>query len=166
MSTIAKTNKRTVMFVAAFASVILAGSISAFAVPPNQVAFVPNAVTFTGKCCSSWNETVTIIEPSNVAPVIVTWSADVVIESTDVDDFLVGLSVNGGPCTAYGSREIPYFIQKNFYNDFAVNATHQWVVLRSGLKKGTNTFTLCGGGAHQDLDSISVGLSTLTVLIK
>ena len=168
MIAFSRITQRSVMFVATLAIVLMMGSMSAFAVPPEQVARISNAVTFAGKCCSLWNETVRIATPTTVVPVVVTWSADVVINDTNRvgDDFLVGLSVNGSPCTAYGSREIPNLFSRNvFFNTLAVNATHQWVVFPGdGLVKGTNVFTLCGGSAHSDTDSISIGLSTLTVV--
>ncbi len=156
-----KTNKNTAVFVATLAGIMLAGSLSAFAVPPKQVARVYNAVTFTGKCCFLWNESVSITEPATIVPVIVTWSADVVVN----DEFLVGLSLNGGGCTAFGSREIPWLAV--FKGSGALNQTHQWVVFPSdGLVKGTNTFALCGGGVSSTSDTISFGLSTLAVQIS
>lgn len=161
MKAFSKASKQSVLLVAVVICLIVVGSLSAFAVPPKQVAFVPNPMTFTGKCCSLWNETVSITEPATVVPVIVTWSADVVLnpEGSD-DDFFVGLSVNGGPCTAYGSREIA-----DLYGTRTLNTTHQWVVFPSqGLIKGTNTFALCGGGDNQFGDTIVIGLSTLTVV--
>ena len=39
-------------FIAALACIMLAGSISAFAVPATQVSQALNFTTFTGKCCS------------------------------------------------------------------------------------------------------------------
>ena len=162
MKTFSKANKSNALLVAALACMMLAGSMPAFAVPPKQVARVYNAVTFTGQCCFLWNEAVSIPEPATVVPVIVTWSADVVVD----DEFYVGLSLNGGPCTAYGSREIPWL--PVLKGSGALNATHQWVVFPSdGLLKGTtNTFALCGGGVNSSSDTITFGLSTLAVQIS
>lgn len=160
MKTFSKASKSNAVFVAALAIMMLAGSISAFAVPPTQVARIYDAVTFTGQCCFLWNETVQISEPAAVVPVIVTWSADIAVN----DDFYVGLSLNGSGCTAYGSRLITYF---DVRNGGTQNQTHQWIVFPSdGLKKGTNTFGLCGGGVNATSDTISFGLSTLAVQIS
>lgn len=160
MKTFSKARKSNAVFLAALAIMMLAGSISAFAVPPGQVARIYNAVSFTGLCCYLWNETVTVTEPAKPVPVIVTWSADVLVD----DEFLVGLSLNGSGCTAYGSREIAWLSTKS---RSGVNATHQWIVFPSdGLVKGTNTFTLCGGGVNKPDGTISFGLSTLVVQIS
>ena len=101
-SSAARNNKMTL--IAALACIMLAGSISAFAVPTTQVSRVLPFSTFVGKCCFLWNQTVQITEPANVAPVVVTWSADVFLN----DEIIVGLSLNGGSCIAYGTREIPW----------------------------------------------------------
>ncbi|MFZ3340766.1 MAG: hypothetical protein WA609_18915 [Terriglobales bacterium] len=159
MKAASRARRSKAAFVATLACIMLAVSISAFAVPPAQVARVNDAVTFTGQCCFLWKETVKITEPAVVVPVIVTWSADVVVN----DEFLVGLALNGGPCAADGSREIPWF----YGISGAANATHQWIVFPSdGLVKGKNTFALCGGGAFSPTDTISFTLSTLAVQIS
>ena len=151
-----KANKNTVMITAVFACVLLAGSVSAFAVPVAQVSRVLTYSTFTGKCCFLWNQTVKITEPAAVVPVIVTLSADVFLN----DEILVGLSVNGGACIAYGSREIPWLPVLGGRG--ILSATHQWVVFPTdGLRKGANTFALCGGGANLNTDTIDVGESSL-----
>jgi hypothetical protein len=156
-----KANKNTAMVMAVVACMMLAASTSALAVPATQVSRVLTFTTFTGECCSMWNQTVKIGEPAAVVPVLVTWSADV----SPNDDFIVGLSVNGGSCIAYGARQIPFLL--DLAGSSVLTVTHQWVVLPSdGLKKGTNTFALCGGGTQSALDAISVGLSTLTVQIS
>jgi hypothetical protein len=160
-SNMRKVNKNTAMVMAAFACLMLAGSIQAFAVPVSQVSRVLTFTTFTGECCFLWNQTVQITEPAVVVPVIVTWSADVFVN----DEFIVGLSVNGGKCIAYGSREIPWLPVLG--GSGILNATHQWVIFPSdGLKKGTNTFALCGGGAKSTSDTIDVGESSLAVQIS
>ncbi len=158
-SSAARNNKMTL--IAALACIMLAGSISAFAVPTTQVSRVLPFSTFVGKCCFLWNQTVQITEPANVAPVVVTWSADVFLN----DEIIVGLSLNGGSCIAYGTREIPWLPVLG--GSGILNATHQWVLLPSdGLKKGTNTFALCGGGANSASDTIDVGQSSLVVQIS
>jgi hypothetical protein len=161
MNKFSTTSKSKAVLVAALACVILAGSTSALAINPKQVARVYNAVSFTGQCCFLWNESVSITEPAAVVPVIVTWSADIVIN----DEFYVGLSLNGRGCTAYGSREIPW--APVLKGSGILNATHQWIVFPSdGLVKGPNTFGLCGGGVNSSTDTITFGLSTLAVQIS
>ena len=159
-SNIWKANKNTAMVIAALACAMLAASTSAFAVPATQVSRVLILNNFEGLCCSLWNQTVKITEPAAVVPVIVTWSADVAPN----DEFIVGLSLNGGSCIAYGSREIDLFAPGG---SGYTSTTHQWVILPTdGLKKGTNTFALCGGGTGSPADFIDIGLSTLTVQIS
>ncbi len=161
MTTLSKARNSSTRFIAALACIMLAGSISAFAVPAGQVSRVLNEVGITGKCCFMWSQSVTITEPAAVAPVIVTWSADILLN----DEFLVGIAVNGGACIAIGSREIPWLSVLG--GSGYLNTTHQWVVLPSdGLKKGKNTFTLCGGGANSSSDTMDVGLSSLVVQIS
>ena len=161
MTTSSKARNRSKTLIAALACIMLAGSISAFAVPANQVSRALPFVTFTGKCCFLWNQTVKITEPAAVAPVIVTWSADVFLN----DEIIVGLSLNGGACIAYGSREIPWLPVLG--GSGILTATHQWVILPSdGLNKGTNTFALCDGGANSASDTIDVGQSSLVVQIS
>jgi hypothetical protein len=107
-----------------------------------------------------WGESVSVTEPATVVPVIVTWSADF----AENDEFLVGLSLNGGQCTAYGSRVIPW--QSVLGGDGYMSTMRQWVLSpRDGLVRGTNTFTLCGGGAIANSDTITIGYNTLAVQI-
>jgi len=160
-SNIWKASKNTAMVIAILACMMLAASTSAFAVPATQVSRVLTLSTFWGECCFLWNQTVKITEPAAVVPVIVTWSADVAPN----DEIYVGLSLNGGSCIAYGAREIPVYAVLA-----AGGLTHtafQWVVLPTdGLKKGTNTIALCGGGANSTSDFIGLQGSTLTVQIS
>ena len=32
--------------------------------------------TYTGPCCSRWDQSVTVLEPSALVPIVVTWSTD------------------------------------------------------------------------------------------
>src|SRR4051812_10524771 len=59
--------------------------------------------TFTGPCCSIWDESVTVNEPGTPVPIVVTWSTDYQSNAP----FLAGLSVNGGPCVLYGAASMP-----------------------------------------------------------
>jgi hypothetical protein len=159
-STLCKANKNLAVVIAIVACMMLAASTSAFAVPASQVSRVLIFNNFTGLCCFLLNQTVKVTEAAPLVPVIVTWSADVLPN----DEFWVGLSLNGGACIAYGSREIDLFSPTlSGYT----STTHQWIVLPSdGLKKGTNTFELCGGGVYSASDTMVIGLSTLAVQIS
>jgi hypothetical protein len=145
------------MLFAALACVVIAGSATAHAVPTNQVLRIQAAQTFTGVCCFSWGETVSITEPAAHVPVVVTWSSDYVANA----QFSVGIMLNGGSCQFYGSGQIaPYTAGYNF-------RTFQAVILPSdGLVTGKNTFTLCGGSQGVPSDSISLGYNTLVVQIS
>lgn len=148
--------KRSLMLVAALVCMIAAGSVSALAVPKAQTFISFEAKTFTGKCCFLMGDTVKVNEPATVAPVIVTWST----EYRTGNEFIVGLSVNNGPCIAHGPRDMQPL------DDVIQQKTFQWVLFpNDGLRSGTNTLTVCGGGALNDTDSILVGLRTLTVQI-
>ena len=154
-----KVQNRNIVCLTTVVFLVVSLAVSDFAVPPKQV-LLSTGKQLTGKCCFMWDETVSITEPAAVVPVIVTWSADFAVN----DEFLVGLSVNRNACTAYGSREIPW--QGVLGGSGFMNTTHQWVVSPSdGLVRGTNTFTLCGGGANSNSDTILIGYNTLAVQI-
>lgn len=53
MKTFSKLNKRNLVFLAAVVFMIVAGSISALAVPSQQVLVNFNEQIFSGLCCSS-----------------------------------------------------------------------------------------------------------------
>ena len=84
-----------VVFAAILACLIVAGAGSAFAAT-NQVSRTLYGQTFTGLCCVSFNEWVSITEPANLEPAVVLWSAGYGINVSD--HYSAGLSVNGGPC--------------------------------------------------------------------
>ena len=126
---------------------IMGCATPAFPVPPNEVLQFSNFLGFSGPCCSSFGVSVQVTEPAKPSPVVITWSTD--FQSTG--SVLVGLMLNGGPCTFYGPASI------SFSDDGS--RTFQWVVLPSdGLRVGTNTFTLCGGGEFGD---VMLGLNGL-----
>jgi len=157
---------KSTAFAAIMACLIVAGTGSAFAtnLKPNQVFRSLSSTTLNGKCCFLWGESVTVTEPIAVAPVTITWSADYAVHVIDL--YLVGLSVNNGACTtlSYGSRALQAYTTGD--GDGYASASFQWVVLPSdGLKKGTNTFELCGGGENSDSDSVTLGNNTLVVKI-
>jgi hypothetical protein len=159
MNVFSKATKQNIICLTTVVFLVVSLAASAFAVPKQQV-LLSTGKQLTGKCCFMWGETVSVAEPAVLVPVIVTWSADF----AENDEFVVGLSVNGGACTAYGSREIPW--QSVLGGSGFMNTTHQWVVSPSdGLVRGTNTFTLCGGGAISNSDTILIGYNTLAVQI-
>jgi len=169
MKTHFKQTKQNVLYLAAIACLMLAGSLSAFAIPAAQVATTTAVQTITASCslgapspfpgnCPLFNPFVSVTEPATPTPVIVTWSADYNTSGTSV----LGLSVNGGTCLAYG----PFTLQEPQLagaNSITVATTHQWVVFPSdGLVTGKNLFFLCGGG-YEAVQTINIGFSTLTV---
>lgn len=113
--------------------------------------------TFTGRCCTRWDESVTVYEPSKLVPIVVTWSTDYQSNAP----FIVGLSLNGGACTLYGSASMT--AQNPNDGLYMAPASHQWVILPGdyGLRSGKNVLTLCGGGVIGDTDSITISGNTL-----
>jgi hypothetical protein len=170
MKNLFKQTKQNALYLATVACLMLAGSMSAFAISPSQVASTAAVQTITAACslgfsapspgnCPLFNPFVEVTEPATVKPVIVTWSADYNTSGTSV----VGLSVNGGVCNAYGpfTLEEPQLIAGS--NSITLATTHQWVVLPSdGLVTGKNLFFLCAGG-YEKVQTINIGFSTLTV---
>lgn len=157
MKAILKISKRNHVIIAALTCTVLAASISAFAVPVGQVFITYTPATFTGTCCNLWGDNVKVVEPTPVVPVIVTWTTEYVTS----DDFYVGLSLNGGACTAYGPRTLGAFDTAD-----GTSATFQWVLTPSnGLVKGTNRLTVCGGAVRNSSANILLGIRTLTVQI-
>jgi len=167
MKAFTKVNKGRAGFVAALACIVLAGSLSAFAVPANQVFRVDSTtgfVTFTGGCCFSWNDEVTFSATKPLAPVIVTWSSD--YQSSGENQ--VGISLNGGSCIAYGAGRMPMFfpVDAGSTAPFS-NISIQWVIEPSdGLVIGKNIFTLCGGGSFGNSVTTKLGFRTLTVQVS
>lgn len=159
MKTISKFGKRKLSLVAALVCMIVAGSVSALAVPNDAIFVNVSDRIVSGVCCFSWDETVKVTEPAQVTPVVVTWNANF----TTGGIHLVGLSVNGGACTAYGPRTMEN------HADWSVRTTRlfAWVIKPSdGLVQGTNTFTLCGGASPSTPTSgLILGTRTLAVEI-
>jgi hypothetical protein len=110
---------------------------TAFAVPPEQVLKLSgSSLDFTGPCCFSFNESISVTEPAKPVAVVVTWEVFIFEGSGN----LAGLMLNGGPCTLYGSGSISGFSDSS-------PRMFQWVIFPSdGLRAGSNTLTLCGGG--------------------
>jgi hypothetical protein len=141
---------------------MIAVATAAYAVPTKQVLRVNISQIFTGKCCFSWGESVSITQPPNPTPVTVIFSTDF-LRDTAVN-FNAGLMINGGPCRLdLGANAISQLSNDKRSFD---SAAWQWVILPSdGLIPGNNTFTLCGGGP-QDTSKITLGVNTLAVTIS
>src|SRR5262252_10555903 len=154
-------SKRQIFAVAALALLAVTGSVSAFAVPPIQVAVTTNVQSVTAQCCVLITPQVRVTEPKTVTPVIVTWSADYNVSGT----VEVALSVNGAPCNAgFG----PFVMQEPVLiagsDSITTSQTRQWVVPTAALVTGTNTFRVCVGGFSKS-QTVNIGFSTLTVQI-
>ena len=131
---------------------------SAFAVPEKEILRITIQQSFTGACCFSWGETVSVTEPKKPAPVIVTFATDFLLDS--FQPFTVGLIINGGPCRLdLGPTQISQLGTDHRALDAA---SLEWAILPSdGLQPGNNTFTLCGGGSSTT-SRITLGNNTLT----
>lgn len=158
MKAFAKANKRSLILVAAVACLMVAASISALAVPAPQVFLTFEPKTLTGKCCFVWGDTIKVTEPSAVVPVVVMWSAEYRTNRA----FYVGLSVNGGPCIAHGPRSMDAYFPTD---GSGASRVFQWIVDPSEMVRGTNTFTVCGGGVFNNDDTILLGIRSLAVRI-
>jgi hypothetical protein len=164
MKAFSKADKSNTVLAAALACVVLAGSIFAFAIPASQVfRYTGSPVTFTGACCSNWNESVSITEPKTVAPVLVTFSTDYQASL----EGQVGLSLNGGSCDLFfGSNRLPEFTLGSGGAGPFAHIDYQWVIEPSnGLKAGKNTIEVCGGGSFGSDATIVLGFNTLAVKI-
>ena len=151
----------------ALLSLVVGFATSALAVSPKEVLNVTRNQIFTGGCCFSWGETVSVTEPAKIAAVVVTFESDFMLTPIDqfhVEPFTVGLMINGGPCrTDLG----PNTLHENHEDSAAfLLGSLEWIVLPGdGLHKGANTFTLCGGGP-QGSSKITLGFNTLAVRIS
>jgi hypothetical protein len=157
MQAIPRFARQSATFAVATAIVLTMASVSSFATNPGQVARNLFITTTTAECCVVLGQTVKITEPATPTPVIVTWSADYVV----ADTVLFELSLNGGPCLFYGSGIAN--VKAGGTESGFVSGTFQWIVTPAdGLKKGANTFTVCGGGVGKAV-TFSTGSNTLTV---
>ncbi len=113
--------------------------------------------TYTGPCCSQWDESVTVYEPGVLVPIVVTWSTDYQSNAP----FIVGLSLNGGVCVQYGAGSVT--AQNPNDGVYKASTAFQWVILPGDykLRSGRNVITLCGGGLIGDTDSITIWANTL-----
>lgn len=158
MNIVSKIAKQAVAGLA-IVCVVMGVAAVANAIPPNQVFRTITTRTITGQCCFSWGETVTVTEPAQITPVVVTLSTDYVSNG----DFNVGIAVNGHPCQFSGPSDLESWPASNGFR----GRTVQWVILPSdGLVKGNNTLTLCGGSPASDNSAISLGFHTMAVTIS
>lgn len=146
----------------ALVCLVMSIATSAHAVPASQVLRRVDRQQIFGSCCFNWSETVSVVEPKAVAPVVVTWSTDFHLESRVIIG--VGLIVNGGPCQFFGA---PHLEEPLTFASEDDSRTFQFVVEPAqGLLAGNNTFTLCGGSLTSNSDSIVIGFNTLEVRLK
>jgi hypothetical protein len=159
MKAFSKVSKHKLILGVTLACLIVAGSLSAFAVPPNQVVRLLNNPSFTATCCIPIGPTVAVNEPTNITPVIVTWSADYIVSGESA----FALSVNGGPCLFFGPATAPFVSLKG--GSGLTSSTYQWVVNPGeGLVHGLNQFTVCAGGIGGST-TMFLGGRTLSVQI-
>ena len=161
MNLISRINKQGIRSLAALIFMIAMACGSAMAVNQGVLRSIADG-TYTGPCCSRWDESVTVHEPSTLVPVVVTWSTDYQSNAP----FLVGLSLNGGACLLYG----PGSMTAHNPHDgmYPAPASYQWVILPGdyGLRSGRNVITLCGGGVMGDSDTITIWGNTLVAHLE
>ncbi len=160
MKLVLKLAKLNYFGLAVIACLVLALQTPSFAVSKNELLRVQQNQSFQGLCCFSWLEKVSVTEPATVVPVIVTWSTN--YQATGY--FSAGLSLNGGPCLAFGSEVLA---PTDSFDNFFDSQTLEKVILPGdGLVPGKNTFTLCGGAFFSAADTIVVGLNTLSARVS
>jgi hypothetical protein len=153
----ASSKRQKLMSAAGILCLVVAGVVSAFAIPAKEVARSLNIQEFTAQCCVVIGPTVQVNEPDTLQPVVVTWSADYIVADTS----LFEMSLNGGPCAFYGSGEAN--IRSGGTGSSFVNGTYQWAVFPAdGLRKGLNSFSVCAGGFGKPV-TIDIGSSVLAV---
>lgn len=163
MKIMSKSMKRNALWVGIFICLISGAAMAA--IPSSEVFRSTTPQTFTGACCFSWFETVKVSEPATPVPVVVTWSVDYQGGES------VGLSVNSGPCIAYGPAQL-YITSSDGGIGQVQSRTLNWIVTPTDafgspvLHRGTNTFTLCGGGKFFAGQSVIILNNTLTARIS
>ena len=146
----------------ALVALLVGATALAFAVPEKEILRINIQQNFTGVCCFSWGETVSVTEPPTPSAVIVTLATDFELES--FQNFTVGLMVNGGPCRLdLGPTRIGQAASDHRGFD---SASLEWTILPSdGLLPGNNSFTLCGGGPLVT-STITLANNTMTATIS
>jgi hypothetical protein len=161
MNVISRINKRGSRLLPALIFMIAMACSSAMAADKGILRSNADG-TYTGPCCSRWDESVTVREPGTLVPVVVTWSTDYQSNAP----FMVGLSLNDGPCSLYGAGSVT--AQNPGDGIYLAPATYQWLILPGdyGLRSGRNVITLCGGGMVGDTDSITIWGNTLVAHLE
>lgn len=164
MKLFSRLSKRRIALMVAVTGLIAVTSVSVLAAPPKSSVLRVTLldVPHTGLCCSSWDESVSVIEPDRLVPIVVTWSTDYQATAP----FYAGLRVNGGPCTFDGPANLPAFVPDD--GTSYTSETFQWVIMPGDFKltKGPNVITLCGGAAKSETDTITLGFNTLTAHLQ
>jgi hypothetical protein len=144
-----ESNYRKILCLLAVSAMVASAALSAHAADEQRTLTLKPLV---GACCFLFGPAVTVNEPSNPTPVVVTFTTDY----TSNARFLLGLNVNNRGCTNYGSREAP--LATNF-----TPAAYQWVIFPSdgALLPGVNIISLCGGGVPVS-GTFNMGFETLT----
>lgn len=159
----ASSMSKSVVSAAILTCLVVAGAGSASAA--NPVLRNLNPQTITGQCCVPFGgESVSIVEPAKLEPVVVIWSSGYEINVPDA--YYAGLSVNGASCSSFGPQLMPDYSLGGGFPDS--NVAFQWIIFPSDgvLRPGNNTFELCGGGLNSG-DSITINYNTLSVqLVK
>lgn len=161
MKTDWKINKQGIRLIAALIFTVAMACSSAIAADRGILRSNADG-TYTGPCCSRWDESVTVNEPNALVPIVVTWSTDYQSNAP----FIVGLSLNGGVCTLFGPGSIT--AQNPDGEMYMAPVSFQWVIMLGdyGLRSGKNVITLCGGGILGDTDSITIWGNTLVAHLE
>jgi hypothetical protein len=141
---------------------LIALPITLLAIPSAQIfRYTGSPITFTGECCASWNESVSITEPATVVPVTVNFNMDYQASA----EGWVGLQLNGGSCNVYhGPNRLPEFPFTTAGVGAFGDVQYQWIITPAdGLKAGKNTIGVCGGGSFGNSATIVLGYNTLVV---
>jgi len=150
MKTYLESNYRKILCLLAVSAMVASAALSAHAADEQRTLTLK---PLTGACCFLFGPAVTVTEPTNPTPVVVTFTTDY----TSNARFFIGLDVNSRGCTFYGSREAPQ--TGNF-----TPAAYQWVIFPGDavLLPGVNTIRLCGGPGDPVIGTFNMGFETLT----
>ena len=148
-----ESNYRKILCLLAVSAMVASAALSAHAADEQRTLTLKPVM---GPCCFLFGPAVTVNEPSNPTPVVVTFTTDY----TSNARFFIGLNVNGWGCTFYGSREVP-----QTYNFTPV--AYQWVIFPGDgvLRPGVNTISLCGGPQLPEIATFNMGFETFTAHI-
>ncbi len=144
-------------------------SVSAFAQTPRNQSAYPSVFratypgeTHRGYCCEAFEASVSIDEPANLSPIVVTWSTSYRSETP----FYAGLKLNDGPCVFNGPSGAAAYSPDDYS---FTTTTFQWVIMPGDYKLagGTNVITVCGGSTVFGSDAVlTLGYNTMTAELK